>query len=216
MKPGSAANKPDVSMGFAWQSRAWDPGLNCWAAKIQPGEFYITSHAEAISTVLGSCISACIRDPQLGIGGMNHFMLPDDTTSGKSSWLDQATGLATRYGSYAMETLINALLKMGANRSRLEVKLFGGGHVLNTGIAVGERNIAFAHRWLQTEELPIVAEDVGGNSPRRVIYFPADGKVRVRHLKPMESKDIATRERQYMGTVAKQATTTTDIELFED
>ena len=131
MKSGSTASQPDVSIGFAWQSRAWDPSLNCWAAKIQPGEFYITSHHEAISTVLGSCISACIRDPRLGLGGMNHFMLPEDTTDGKSSWLDKATGLATRYGSYAMETLINALLKMGASRSRLEVKLFGGGHVLN-------------------------------------------------------------------------------------
>jgi len=214
MKSGAAAPKPDVGLGFAWQSRAWDTALGCWSAKIQPGEFYITSHAEAISTVLGSCISACIRDPQLRIGGMNHFMLPEDTTDGKSSWLDQATGLATRYGSYAMETLINALLKMGANRSRLEVKLFGGGHVLNPGIAIGERNIEFARRWLKTEALPVVAEDVGGTTPRRVIYFPADGKVRVRHLRPAEGQEIATRERQFMGKVAQQAHTD-DIELFE-
>jgi chemotaxis protein CheD len=214
MKQGAVA-KPDVSLGFAWQSRAWDPQLNCWAAKIQPGEFYITSHHEAICTVLGSCISACIRDPQLRIGGMNHFMLPEDTTSGKSSWLDKATGLATRYGSYAMETLINALLKMGANRARLEVKLFGGGHVLNVGLAVGDRNIEFARRWLKTESLPILAEDVGGTTPRRVIYFPSDGKARVRHLRPVESQEIATRERAYLGKVAQQATND-DIELFED
>jgi chemotaxis protein CheD len=214
MKPGSAA-RPDVSLGFAWQSRSWDPQLDCWAAKVQPGEFYITSHHEAICTVLGSCISACIRDPKLGLGGMNHFMLPEDTTDGKSSWLDAATGLATRYGSYAMETLINALLKMGANRSRLEVKLFGGGHVLNVGLAVGERNIEFARRWLKTEGLPVVAEDVGGTAPRRIIYFPDDGKVRVRRLKAVESRDIGNRERAYLGTVAQQATTD-DIELFED
>ncbi len=209
------ATRPDVSMGFAWQSRAWNTQLDCWAAKILPGEFYITSHHEAITTVLGSCISACIRDPQRGIGGMNHFMLPEDTTAGKSSWLDTATGLATRYGSYAMETLINALLKMGANRSRLEVKLFGGGHVLNVGLAVGDRNIEFARRWLKTEGLPIVAEDVGGSTPRSVIYFPSDGKVRVKHLRPMEGQEIATRERAYLGTVARQASTD-DIELFED
>jgi chemotaxis protein CheD len=213
VKQGPAAAKPDVSLGFAWQSRAWDATLGCWAARIQPGEFYITSHHEAISTVLGSCISACIRDPLRGVGGMNHFMLPEDTTAGKSTWLDNATGLATRYGSYAMETLINALLKMGAERSRLEVKLFGGGHVLNAGIAVGERNIQFARHWLKTEGLPIVAEDVGGTTPRRVIYFPSDGKVRVRHLKPMESQEVASRERQYLGTVAKQAVGD-DIELF--
>jgi chemotaxis protein CheD len=211
-----SAARPDVSLGFAWQSRAWDTQLNCWAARIQPGEFYITSHHEAIVTVLGSCISACIRDPQRGIGGMNHFMLPADTTSGTSSWLDKATGLATRYGSYAMETLVNALLKMGASRSRLEVKLFGGGHVLNAGIDVGERNIEFAREWLHTEGFPIVAEDVGGNSPRRVVYFPSDGKVRVRHLRS-EDQAVATRERQYQGTVALQANVSgDDIELFED
>jgi len=215
VKTGAAAGKPDVSMGFAWQSRAWDATLGCWAARIQPGEFYITSHHEAINTVLGSCISACIRDPKLKLGGMNHFMLPQDTTAGKSSWLDNATGLATRYGSYAMEALINALLKMGAERSRLEVKLFGGGHVLNAGIAVGERNIEFARHWLRTEGLPIVAEDVGGTTPRRIIYFPSDGKVRVRHLRPVECQEVASRERQYLGTVAKQPVGD-DIELFED
>ncbi len=215
MKHGSPTAKPDVTLGFAWQSRAWDATLNCWNARIQPGEFYITSHAEAISTVLGSCISACIRDPQLGIGGMNHFMLPEDTTDGRSSWLDKATGgLATRYGSFAMETLINALLKMGANRARLEVKVFGGGHVLNVGTAVGDRNIDFARQWLRTEGLQVVAEDVGGTSPRRVIYFPADGKVRVKHLRPVEVQEVATRERKYMGSVAQQATVD-DIELFE-
>jgi chemotaxis protein CheD len=215
MKAGPARGKPDLGLGFAWQSRSWDATLDCWSVKIQPGEFYITSHHEAISTVLGSCISACIRDPQLGVGGMNHFMLPEDTTGGRSSWLDDATGLATRYGSYAMETLINGLLKMGANRSRLEVKLFGGGHVLNVGTAVGERNIEFAHHWLRTEGLPVVAEDVGGNTPRRIIYFPDDGKVRVRHLRPADVRDIASRESQYLGQVGRQAEHD-DIELFED
>lgn len=204
---------PDVGLGFAWQGRGWDATLNCWSARIQPGEFYITNSNEAITTVLGSCISACIRDPQRGVGGMNHFMLPEDTTDGKSSWLNDSTGLATRYGSFAMETLINALLKMGARRERLEVKLFGGGHVLNAAIAVGDRNIQFARHWLQTEGLPIVAEDVGGNTPRRVVYFPADGKVKVKHLRPVEGREVETRERQYMGTVAAKPVGA-DIELF--
>jgi chemotaxis protein CheD len=205
---------PDIGLGFAWQGRSWDATLNCWAAKIQPGEFYITtSKDEAITTVLGSCISACMRDPQLGVGGMNHFMLPEDTTTGRSSWLNESTGLATRYGSFAMETLINALLKMGARRDRLEVKLFGGGHVLNASIDVGDRNIDFARHWLKTEGLPVVAEDVGGNMPRRVVYFPADGKVKVKHLRTAESRDIATRERNYLGTVAAKPVGA-DIELF--
>lgn len=213
MKPLSTRARPDVSLGFAWQSRTWDATLDCWSAKIQPGEFYLTPHREAISTVLGSCVSACIRDPQLRIGGMNHFMLPEDTTDGKSSWLDNATGLATRYGSYAMETLINGLLKMGASRSRLEVKLFGGGHVLNVAIGVGERNIAFARHWLKTEGFKVVAEDVGDTTPRRVIYFPDDGKVRVRHLRPTEMREVATIERNYMGSVGKEKASE-DIELF--
>ncbi len=116
-----------------------------------------------------------------------------------------------------METLINALLKMGASRSRLEVKLFGGGHVLNAGINVGDRNIEFARHWLKTEELPIVAEDVGGTSPRRVIYFPSDGKVRVKHLRPTRSRKSRHASSATWARWAMQAEATgDDIELFEE
>lgn len=199
--------------GFEDISSNWDNTMGCWMAKILPGEFYITGETEAITTVLGSCISACIRDPALQIGGMNHFMLPEDTTQGKSAWLDGNAGLATRYGSFAMESLINGLLKLGAKRQRLEVKLFGGGHVLQAAIAVGERNIKFARDWLRTEGLPIVAEDVGSDVPRRIIYLPASGKVRVKHLRSAESGVIARREQQHMQTFV-QKPVVSDIELF--
>jgi chemotaxis protein CheD len=204
--------KPAPVSGFEEIARNWDNGLGFWSAKILPGEFYITRAEEAITTVLGSCISACIRDPALAIGGMNHFMLPEDTTQGKSSWLENDAGLATRYGSFAMESLINGLLKLGARRERLEVKLFGGGHVLNIGMDVGDRNIDFARHWLKVEGYKVVAEDVGQTVPRRVVYFPASGKVRVKHLRPLESREIAQREQQYLRKTAKPAAC--EIELF--
>lgn len=208
----SAAPAP-ATPGFEGIQRTWDGALGQWTAKILPGEFYITRTDEAITTVLGSCISACIRDPGLGIGGMNHFMLPEDTTRGRSAWMDEATGLSTRYGSFAMESLVNGLLKLGARRSCLEAKLFGGGHVLNAAIDVGDKNIEFARRWLKTEGFPVLAEDVGDVVPRRVVYVPRTGKVKVRHLRPLESQDIARREQQYMKTVA-QKPVESDIELF--
>jgi chemotaxis protein CheD len=199
--------------GFEGIARNWDARLGCWMARILPGEYYITAAGDGITTVLGSCISACIRDPALQIGGMNHFMLPEDTTHGKSAWLDQSGGLATRYGSFAMESLINGLLKLGARRERLEVKLFGGGHVLKAAIAVGERNIEFAHQWLRTEGFHISVEDVGLDVPRRIIYMPSTGKVQVKHLRSADHRDIAAREQQHMQFLKKQPAASS-IELF--
>ncbi len=180
--------RPPPVHGFEDIACNWDHALGAWSAKILPGEFYITRAEEAITTVLGSCISACIRDPEL------------------------AVGLATRYGSFAMESLINGLLKLGARRERLEVKLFGGGHILNVGMDVGDRNIDFARHWLKVEGYKVVAEDVGETVPRRVVYFPASGKVRVKHLRPLESREIAQREQQYLRKTAKPAAG--EIELF--
>jgi chemotaxis protein CheD len=205
--------RPRVVPGFEAITSNWDNRLGCWMAKILPGEFYITASDEGITTVLGSCISACIRDPAIQVGGMNHFMLPEDTTQGKSAWLDANAGLATRYGSFAMESLINGLLKLGARRERLEVKLFGGGHVLKAAIEVGDRNIQFARQWLRTEGFRIVAEDVGSDAPRRVVYIPSTGKVQVKHLRSTESGDIAKREQQHLQSFAKRPVNN-DIELF--
>ncbi len=202
--------------GTSTAARTWDNGMGCWTTKVQPGEFYITvAHAEeAITTVLGSCIAACIRDPSASIGGMNHFMLPEEAQHGRGDWRE-AVGLATRYGSYAMESLINGLLKLGARRERLEVKLFGGGQVLDVEIPVGLRNIEFAHRWLRTEGLPVVAQDVGGKTPRRIVYFPASGTVKVKQLRAVESRDVLTSERRYLGDVAARPLVG-EIELFRD
>jgi chemotaxis protein CheD len=165
--------QPDPVAGFEHMPWNWDAALACWSARILPGEYCIARAGAAIGTVLGSCISACIRDPRIGIGGMNHFMLPEDTTGGDSVWLDAKAGLATRYGSFAMESLLNGLLRLGARRERLEVKLFGGGRILQAMTDVGERNIAFARSWLAAEGLEVVASDVGETMPRRVVYIPA-------------------------------------------
>lgn len=202
--------------GTTTASRSFDAALGCWTTKVQPGEFYITvAHAdEAITTVLGSCVAACIRDPDAAIGGMNHFMLPEDAHVARDDWRD-AVGLATRYGSYAMESLINGLLKLGARRERLEVKLFGGGQVLDMDMPVGLRNIDFARRWLDTEGLPVAAQDVGGKVPRRIVYFPASGTVKVKQLRPLESREVVNNERRYLGDVAAQPLVG-EIVLFRD
>src|SRR5512139_1991346 len=208
-----APARPPVVHGFEAIHSSWDSRLGCWLAKILPGEFYITASDEGITTVLGSCISACIRDPVIRVGGMNHFMLPEDTTQGQSTWLAADAGLATRYGSFAMESLINGLLKLGARRERLEVKLFGGGHVLKAAIDVGTRNIEFAQHWLSTEGFRLAAQDVGSDVPRRIIYIPATGTVHVKHLRSADSGDIARREEQHLQAFSTKVVST-DIELF--
>src|SRR5262249_11696951 len=153
---------------------------------------------EAISTVLGSCISACVRDPIRNVGGMNHFMLPEDGSAGPNNWLDPAIGLATRYGSYAMESLINDLLKLRATGERCEVKVLGGGRVLTGMTDVGARNISFVHSFLELEGYKIAAQDVGGTQPRKVVYFPASGRVRLRRLRPVENRTISHHEQLYL------------------
>jgi chemotaxis protein CheD len=206
--------KPHAVSGFDKIQRYWDPALDHWNAKILPGEYYVTRNEEAITTVLVSCISACIRDPSAQVGGMNHFMLPEDGSSGSGNrWLDPVAGLATRYGSHAMESLINELLKLGASRARFEVKLFGAGRILASVTDVGARNIEFVHNYLRTEGLRCIAEDLGDIYPRRIAYFPATGKVKVRRLRPLEATAIAEAERKYMSDIG--AKDGGDVELFD-
>ena len=198
--------------GFEQLQRFWEPDTQRWTVKILPGEYYVTRSDEAVTTVLGSCISACIRDPVAKVGGMNHFMLPEDNAVHSPSEKD-APMLATRYGSHAMESLINDLLKLGARRGRLEIKVFGGGRVLSAMTDIGARNIDFVRSYLNLERLPIDAQDVGGEQPRKVIYFPTDGKVKVRKLRPIENRGISDREKLYMDSL-RAKDDGGDIELF--
>lgn len=195
--------------GFEHVNRYWDRQFDMAAAKIIPGEFYVTNKDEVIVTVLGSCISACVRDPLFGIGGMNHFMLPiqgdEDAT--------QRFGNAERYGNVAMEHLINAILVNGGRRENLEVKLFGGGRILSQMTDVGQRNIDFVHEYLRTEGLRIAAEDLGDVFPRKVYYFPQSGAVKLRKLRSLQNATIAERENEYLKGIIRKPVAG-EVDLF--
>ena len=188
----------------------YDRGFDLDAAKILPGEYYWTPKDMVIVTVLGSCVSACIRDRVTGVGGMNHFMLPQDNS-------DQGGILSAsmRYGNYAMEILINELLKGGAKRENLEAKVFGGGAVLQNfnAINVGERNSQFVKDYLKAESIRIVAQDLEDVWPRKVYYFPRTGKVLVKKLRQMHNNTIANREQDYASKLSTRPASG-DIELF--
>lgn len=214
MQATAAGRAPDTIPGFEHIQRCWDRDFALWSARILPGEYYVTRNDEAITTVLGSCVSACMRDPTLGVGGMNHFMLPADTSEGESCWLDPVAGLSTRYGSFAMESLVNDLMKLGARRERLEIKIFGGGRVLTSMTDVGARNVAFVREWLRIEGFAISAQDLGDSYPRRIVYFPASGAVRLKRLRPIAAQAIGDRERQYLRAISDEPRGD-DIEIFD-
>jgi chemotaxis protein CheD len=190
-------------------NRYFDRHFEADAAKILPGEYYVSDQGMLLVTVLGSCVAACIRDVEAGIGGMNHFMLPDD--GGRS----ETVGSSARYGSYAMEVLINHLLKMGARRNRLEAKVFGGGAVMASLASsnVGVRNAEFVLNYLKTEKIPIVAKDLLDSYPRKVYYFPQSGRVLVKKLHRVHNETLFSRERDYKARLSGSSMEG-DVELF--
>ncbi|HSH72563.1 MAG TPA: chemoreceptor glutamine deamidase CheD [Methylophilaceae bacterium] len=173
----------------------FDRTFDCEAAKISPGEYYFTDKDMVIVTVLGSCVSACIRDSVSGIGGMNHFMLPDCASADKDSPVSESM----RYGTYAMEVLINQLLRNGARRENLEAKIFGGGNVLRsfTTTNVGDRNASFVRKFLKDERIRVTGEDLLDIYPRKVYYFPKTGRVLVKKLKQLNNYTLVKREEAY-------------------
>jgi chemotaxis protein CheD len=179
------------------------------AAKILPGEYYFTAKDMMIVTVLGSCVAACIRDRVSGVGGMNHFMLPE------SGDANSPVSASMRYGTYAMEVLINDLLKAGARRENLEAKVFGGGNVLSGFLAIniGERNAQFVRRYLQTENIKIIAEDLNDVHPRKVYFFPRTGKVFVRKLNQLNNNTLVNRDQDYAHRLQKSSVGG-EVELF--
>ncbi len=176
------------------RSSGWDPHLRCDAVKLQPGEFFATDRDVAIVTVLGSCVAACLRDRETGIGGMNHFMLPRER--------DEAdpVSVRARYGVHAMELLINDLVRLGARRRGLEAKVFGGGNVLSgvTALNVGRANALFVAEFLREESIPVLAEDLEGTVSRKVYFFPASGRVLVRGIERAHNQTIVEREALYV------------------
>ncbi len=186
----------------------YDSYFGLHAAKIGPGELYASKRNILIVTVLGSCVSVCLRDPVARIGGMNHFMLPDRAES--ASLLSEPA----RYGAHAMEMLINNLLSMGAQRSRLEAKAFGAGRVLPGMSDVGARNAQFALEYLERERIPVKARDVGGEHARKVYMFVETGRVLVKEITQLRNDTVLTRERAYAVEIGAKRITGGEVELF--
>ncbi|MBT1065300.1 chemoreceptor glutamine deamidase CheD [Bowmanella sp. Y26] len=200
----------DLNDQYLAPNRYFDRHFECDAVKILPGEYYVTADGLMIVTVLGSCVSVCLRDPIRCIGGMNHFLLPNEGGNDNSTWSESA-----RYGAYAMEILINHLVKLGANRNSLEAKVFGGGNVLRglTSNTVGERNCEFVLEYLQIEQIPVVASDLLDQYPRKVYFFPHTGKVMVRKIKSLHNTTIMDRESEYRMRI-RHARKSGDVDLF--
>jgi chemotaxis protein CheD len=177
-----------------------EPQLRSVAVKILPGEYFVSREEMPIMTTLGSCIASCLWDRVAHVGGMNHFMLSD------------GAGDNGRYGAFAMEQLINELLKLGATRSSLEAKVFGGGQVLAgmDSLNVGERNTLFVLDYLRTERIPVVSKDVMDIYPRKVCFLPCSGKAMVKRLAPTQAAELVERER----TGAPRAAATGSVDLF--
>ncbi|MEY3289418.1 MAG: hypothetical protein RLZZ419_1660 [Pseudomonadota bacterium] len=188
----------------------FDPTFDIDAVRILPGGYYATSSRMMLVTTLGSCVAACIRDPSSGIGGMNHFMLPENIQE-QGGWGSSSA----RYGSYAMEMLINQLLKIGARRQNLEAKLFGGGAVIKhmKTINIGARNAEFALDYLKIEGIHVVSTDLLDIYPRKVCYFPDSGKVLVKKLYGLHNNAIINREQSYR-TCLEESKVEGDVELF--
>lgn len=198
--------QPKAPKGFEHVARYWDAVHGTWAAKILPGEFYVSTHGEMIVTVLGSCIAACIRDKKLGIGGMNHFMLPEANEHSSEVWGTNPAAQESRYGNWAMEYLINEILKRGGRRENLEVKIFGGGQMIASMSDIGQRNILFVYNYLQNEGLKIESADVGDIYARKVLYFPDTGSVKMRRITNVRNNTLMKRETEYRQQVATEDT----------
>ena len=176
------------------------------AVKVLPGEYFVSNEELVIMTVLGSCIAACIWDGRARLGGMNHFMLPDGDTGGGSG----------RYGSFAMELLINEMLKLGARRETMQAKIFGGGQVMAgfTTMNVGERNTKFVQDYLATERIPIVSQDVLNIHPRKVCFFPITGKALVKRLAHSHPETLAVEERRGNAATVAKSNAGGSVDLF--
>ncbi|MBN4080496.1 chemoreceptor glutamine deamidase CheD [Beggiatoa alba] len=208
----SRQSRSECLPGFEHINRYWDRVHEIDTAKILPGEFYVTRENELVTTVLGSCVSACIRDIKRGVGGMNHFMLP----AAKGLVDLSINSNSARYGNHAMEMLINVILKMGGLKKNLEVKLFGGGRVITSmsSLDVGEQNISFIQNYTEVEKLNVASEDLGDIFPRKILYFPRTGRVLVKKLRKLHNDTLEKRERLYQEQLSHKTVGSNDIELF--
>lgn len=197
----SQARKPgEASFFYADHHFQYD------AVKVLPGEYFVSGEEIVIMTVLGSCIAACLWDGRSRVGGMNHFMLPDGDAGDGSG----------RYGSFAMELLINEMLKLGARRETMQAKVFGGGQVMAgfTTMNVGERNTQFVQDYLATERIPVVSQDVLDIHPRKVCFFPVTGKALVKRLAHSHPETLAVEERRGNAVTVAKSNAGGSVDLF--
>jgi chemotaxis protein CheD len=195
----SASRKPGEASFFFY-----DAYFKNEAVKVLPGEYYVDTEDLLVMTTLGSCIAACLWDRNAKVGGMNHFMLPD------------GAGDSGRYGSYAMELLINEMMKRGASRMTMEAKIFGGGAVISgmNSINVGERNTKFVTEFLAMERIPIVSKDVLDIYPRKVCFLPASGKAMVKRLAAANAEALVAQDRVAAQRAAPATTGGGSVDLF--
>ena len=208
---GAALDRP--LPGFEQINRYWDKSHCRAAAKILPGEYYVTIQDELVTTVLGSCVSACIRDRAFGIGGMNHFMLPIGSDAKGWNGANDILSSATRYGNFAMEHMINDILKNGGGKKHLVAKIFGGGQIIPSMTDIGERNIAFVREYLDAENIPLIGEDVADIHPRKVVNFPKSGRVLVKRLRHLHNDTVVRRESAYRNKLV-HTPVQGEVELF--
>jgi chemotaxis protein CheD len=186
--------------GFEHINRYWDRVRQSVSVKLRPGEYYVTNRPENLVTTLGSCIAVCVWDPNAGVGGMNHFMLPGGCDPKDIDF--SKPNDATRFGSYAMEHLINAIMRYGGER--LLVKIAGGGCVLCNATDVGARNIAFILEYLRTERLQMLGQHVGGEWPRKRCFQALRGAAQVKELRQLANNTIVEREAHYADEVRNE------------
>ena len=189
----------------------YHPHFDAHLIKVMLGQHRISARVdEMLVTTLGSCVAACIRDPVVGVGGMNHFLLPDVPEG-----TDDGASAAARYGSVAMELLINEILANGGRRSRLEVKVFGGAKVIESSLDIGAKNADFVLSYLRREGLALIGQDLGGMMARRIHYFPSTGRALRRVLRPEALSETVSQELSFMSTL-RHKQIEGDVELFGD
>ncbi len=182
----------------------YDAQFRSVVVKVLPGEYFVAAEDLPIMTTLGSCIAACLWDRQARVGGMNHFMLPE------------GSGDSGRYGTFAMELLINEMMKRGATRSTMEAKVFGGGQVISgmNTVNVGERNTRFVLDYLATERIPVVSRDVLDVFARKVCFLPASGKALVKRLSVARPDALIAQEREAARAARLEAAVGGTVDLF--
>lgn len=183
MLPGDTNALSGVTSNWGTASHFRNPLTGKLTANVMPGFYYVTANDELIKTVLGSCVCACIRDTVSNIGGMNHYILPGTSSNHKTSCIGSSNSLENRYGQQAMDNLISALKNKGCKKENFEVKLFGGAHVMGFKSEIGAENCKFAEKYCESAGLTVHSYDMGDRHPRKIIYSPLTGKVKMMKLR---------------------------------